>query len=219
MRIGRDGLGFGSQRLPTKIQQPSQCCWHQMAHQAEKIGSEKARGGNIALTTQKYSVENSFSTIVWRTNRLISLKQIAFLISLWYWHIFTEFFLAFLNYVVGRTSRPISSGTLTLTGHLVFLIFGFFKKNSDNGQELRIPICSGTRAHLLSPDMGPSSSCCALSLSVSFDGSWEGPNIRRIFSIVVIHRYCYYLWIRAIRKWVLWRRVSQLPMLAFSEIL
>ena len=99
---------------------------------------------------------------------------------------------------------------------LYFLIFQQFFGRLD---KLRIPICSGTRAHLLSPEMGPSSSCCALSLSVSFDGSWEGQNIRRIFSIVVIHRYCYYLWIRAIRKWVLWRRVSQLPMLAFSEIL
>ena len=27
--------------------------------------------------------------------------------------------------------------------------------------------------HLLSPDMGPSSSCCALSLSVNLDGSWK----------------------------------------------
>ena len=95
-----------------------------MAHQAEKIGSEKARGGNIALTIQLVLCGKQFLNYCLTDKQAHFLKTNSFLnITLTLAYFYRISFLAFLNYVVGRTSRPISSGTLTLTGHLVFLDF------------------------------------------------------------------------------------------------
>ena len=171
MRIGRDGLGFGSQRLPTKIQQPSQCCWHQMAHQAEKIGSEKARGGNIALTIQLVLCGKQFLNYCLTDKQAHFLKTNSFLNITWILAYFYGIFSGF-SQLCCWTDKQANFLRDTYS-HRTSRIFDFwiFQLFFGRLDKLRIPICSGTRAHLLSPEMGPSSSCCALSLSVSFDGS------------------------------------------------
>ena len=194
MRIGRDGSW---QQATTGFEQKSDCCsgtkW--LIRQKE-IGSEKAR--NAILLWQQL-LDCQFPEEHKPTKSNLDFGIIPKERNLVEFHVILSGFHWPKNYVSAFFSTTFWT-------------------------DKRIPICSGTRAHLLSPDIGPSSSCCALSLSVSFEGSWEGWEwlgdgslINHYHSLLLMCVIIYGH--ERLGNLFYGSGMSQLPMLAFSEIL